>query len=154
MAEKPIRFTGNEVSAILDGRKTMTRRIMKPQPVDGWWHHPKKGTFGCESGDRPSIYGAYVPGDTLWVRETFAFSTGPREGIDPDIPELYAVVYREEWDRLRPNCPLDGVWKPSIHMPRWASRISLRVTDVTVERLQEITANPWVWVYTFERIER
>lgn len=140
MADKPILFSGPMVRAILEGRKTMTRRIMKPQPVDGTWKHPriKMGYFKCESGDRPSVFGAYVPGDTLWVRETWSYATGPNRD-EPDDPEHHKIIYREQWVRENPDINLDGCWKPSIFMPRFAARISLRVTDVRVERLQDIT---------------
>lgn len=211
MAEKPILFSGPMVRAILEGRKTQTRRIVRPQPNVV---HGKTKTHLITNNifrdGRPGIVIPYPVGTTLWVRETWAYATGPRRD-EPDTPEHYGFVYREEWDRLRPNCPLDGCWKPSIFMPRMASRISLRVTDVRVERLQDVTeedaiaegvesevpgcssvywnyldnlwdgafpndhearcsfqtlwdslnakrgypwaSNPWVWVYTFKRLE-
>lgn len=152
MADKPILFSGPMVRAILEGRKTMTRRVMKPQPRDDYTLSPlmrakeylgpkmcgKMGCYVTGHLDWTFFCPPYRPGDTLWVRETWAYATGPNRD-EPDTPEHYAFVYREEWDRLQPNCPLDGCWKPSIFMPRWASRIDLLVTDVRAERLQEIT---------------
>jgi hypothetical protein len=80
-------------------------------------------------------------GDRLWVRETWAHvpitayrcSEGVQQTANPKDPDM-AVVYAAGWDRSRP-----GRWRPSIHMPRWASRITLEITGVRVERLQEIS---------------
>ena len=117
MKERPILFSGPMVRAILDGRKTMTRRVVKPQSliISG---HPPRSIRQCP-------YGA--PGDRLWVRETFAHLT------HNDTGEGEGYIYRADgWDD-------DVKWKPSIFMPRWASRITLEITDVRVERLQDIT---------------
>jgi hypothetical protein len=183
MAERPILFSAPMVRAILDGRKTQTRRALKHQPIDiipmpaeparEWVileqrdPEPKGKVIRCRFG---------VPGDLLWVREThYVWSAGSRDGAtEPEAP-----------------C----TWTPSIHMPRWASRITLRVTDVRVERLHDIeesdaeaegvdaawgnvgadalplyvegfkriwakingedswATNPWVWVVSFERMQ-
>jgi len=133
---RPILFSGEMVRAILDGRKTQTRRVLRPQPVG----LSLKGVFGrravfFEPGsgtethtpicrDWRCPYGQ--PGDRLWVRETW------RED-SPDDPE--GAVYRAD-------APIDVPgfkWKPSIFMPRWASRLTLEITGVRVEQLQEIS---------------
>ena len=162
--ERPILFSGEMVRAILDGRKTQTRRVVKPQPIyDGYtpehrnadWYYPgvidrngemqpaDEQAYGVWTWDGEmawkSPYGA--PGDRLWVRETWAHvpvtayraSTGVHQTADPTDPDM-AAVYRAGWDRSKP-----GRWRPSIHMPRWASRILLEVVSVRVERLQEIS---------------
>lgn len=136
MRERPIIFSGPMVRAILDGRKTMTRRVIKPQPYDEYktvMGIPLLSWRGCKGWDRERMitlcnYG--VPGDLLWVRETW------REGrLNTDAP-----IYREASERniISTNCKLVK-WRPSIYMPRRASRITLEVTDVRVERVQEIT---------------
>lgn len=174
---KPMLFNTEMVWAILEGRKTVTRRVVKPQPEsrpvpmtkDSCW----PGCFAVQ-GTEKVVRLPYQPGDTLWVRETWA-----------EMP--YGFVYRADegepdgWD-------CDDRWRPSIHMPREAARIFLRVIDVRVERLRDITAtqamsegftdwndfvelwnctiksadrptygweaNPWVWVIEFERCEK
>ena len=159
MKERPILFSGEMVRAILDGRKTQTRRVVKPDPDATWgylagddadgppaleWAHVTDGSLGhsgsgwystlSEYPDEGSFhfrcpYGA--PGDQLWVRETW------RDG-------QYAIG--KEWDpdeRVGYRASFVGdpalKWKPSIHMPRWASRLTLEVVSVRVERLQDIT---------------
>lgn len=142
MKERPILFNADMVRAILDGRKTQTRRVVKAdfdiigECDDGslWpWRED------CENGGDiwyPCPYGQ--PGDRLWVRETWAMSGHQR------------VEYRA--------APADGSdfrcvdrWRPSIHMPRWASRITLEITAVRVERLQDISEEDakaeGVWKY-------
>lgn len=110
MAIKPILFNTEMVRAILDGRKTCTRRIMKPQLT---------AHYGTQYVKPP-----YGPGDILYVRETWK-----------KAPNGY--YYYEDWQR---NDIADVTkWKPSIHMPKEAARIWLKVTDVRVERLQKIT---------------
>lgn len=137
--ERPILFSAPMVNAILEGRKTMTRRVVKPQPdEDGL-------AFDLERGQRMDTservykcpYGK--PGDTLWVRETFS---GPyvMTGVPPSqwvdgllMPDIW---YWADGD------PKEGDWtipKPSIHMPRFASRLTLKITDIRVERLQDIS---------------
>lgn len=118
----------------MDGRKTQTRRVIKPQPAsvtatakDGWCF--SHGEFGHKS-----IYCPYgQPGDRLWVRETWAPDV--ELGEERDGLSIYGVAYRERDENY-----LDEVkWRPSIHMPRWASRITLEVTDVRAERVQDIS---------------
>ena len=140
MAIKPILFNTEMVRAILDGRKTCTRRLIKPQP-DKKHIYPlgfvtdstEKKEVGC-FGFAANEYGGsiqyvkppyrYAPGDILYVRETWK-----------KAPNGY--YYYEDWQR---NDIADVTkWKPSIHMPKEAARIWLKVTDVRVERLQEIT---------------
>ena len=119
MKERPILFSAPMVRALLDGRKTQTRRILKAEA-------------------EPLTYQA---GDRLWVRERHALvpatayraSTGVESHVNPSDPDQ-AVVYREGWERSQP-----GRWRPSIHMPRWASRLTIAVTEVRVQRLQEIS---------------
>lgn len=179
MKEKPILFSSPMVKAILDGSKTQTRRVIKPQPI--WIGDPSvqfktqdcnpKGIIKCPYGQ---------PGDRLWVREKFSYPTG--------YSYVGGIWY---WADGQPD---KGDWikpKPSIHMPRWASRITLEVVSVRVERLQDISesdsraegvryseeeirpytcafvdlwdsinaklgygwdVNPWVWVVEFKRV--
>ena len=149
---KPILFNTDMVRAILEGRKTVTRRVVKPQPVgqpaqmgkDSCW----PGCFASAEDER--IYRPpYQPGDILWVRETWQFIPCIHCGLYvhggcTDTPITYedrdsvgegCFVYRADYPE-----PQRVYWKPSIHMPRDAARIFLRVTDVRAERLQEITA--------------
>ena len=150
MKERPILFSAPMVRAILEGRKSQTRRVVKPQPFAGWY--PSKCTNGwgfCHpQGEAPAVlfqcpYG--VPGDRLWVRETWAYFNA-----DEDLYQKNkgALAFRATWDSDRCEWPqfaraisyIPGDrWRPSIHMPRWASRITLEITDVRVERLQEIS---------------
>lgn len=132
MAEKPILFSAPMVNAILDGRKTMTRRV-----ADGaLWTAPDGNLkFIDRRGTRSLLdacsYGK--PGDTLWVRETFMIERFPSA---PDKP---LVHYRADNTAAGSAWTAARMWKPSIFMPRWASRIALRITDVRVERLQGIS---------------
>lgn len=120
MADRPIIFSGSMVRALIDGRKTQTRRVLKP-PYGMLEYMPDR-TW------RP-ICTKFFKGDRLYVREAFC----PRLGYPAPIakPHYRADNDRPEWR---------GLWKPSIHMPRWASRLTLTVTDVRVQRLQEISA--------------
>lgn len=121
MSEKPILFNTAMVRAIIAGKKTQTRRICKGQPQDGI-------TSPEKSGYKPP----YQAGDLLYVREAWA---GIKLG--PKGKETTTYWYRadEDDDRLNP----DDRWRPSIHMPKEAARIWLKVTNVRCERLQEIT---------------
>jgi len=135
MRERPILFQGAMVRAILAGEKTQTRRVVK---------NDREGLLDCEPTPAwdafwqcvPCPYG--VPGDQLWVREShwwFKDQHDPVTGYFP--PKLTAedVEYRADGDDGR------KVWRPSIHMPRWASRIQLEITGVRVEHLQDINEN-------------
>lgn len=142
MKERPILFSTPMVQAILEGRKTQTRRVMKPQPFQhdsGWWIYegfrPKaRYNSGSRAANFPpnewdmltSPYGCIS--DRLWVRETFL------ETISTDDKIHYE--YRADYSKTMAD---DVCWKPSIFMPREACRIMLEVTDVRVERLQDIT---------------
>ena len=121
---KPILFNTEMVRAILEGRKTATRRAVKPQPEsrptpmkkDSCW----PGCFAIQ-GTSKVIRPPYQPGDTLWVRETWAKSMAGTFMYQADDKAI--MVER---------------WRPSIHMPREAARLFLRVTGVRVERLKDI----------------
>lgn len=132
MMERPILFSGPMVRAILDGSKTQTRRVVKGTALE--WLDDFAPSFVASPGNALSPYG--FAGDHLWVRETWSTANG----------NGHRTVYRadlgtERWPRSV-EVPGDDerIWRPSIHMPRRASRLTLRVTDVRVERLQEITA--------------
>lgn len=156
--EKPILFSGEMVRAILEGRKTQTRRAMKPQPpewagkldsvVDPWaeFHgaHPKGTCFHDEcahiEGQSKISYACPygVPGDRLWVRETW------RVPGDCGIEKVSTSTCRGPKDvEFRADFSGDYLevreWRPSIFMPRWASRITLEITEVRVQRVQEIS---------------
>lgn len=140
MSMKQILFNTEMVRAILDGRKTCTRRVIKPQPY-GKCTYPlgfvtdstEKKEVGCFGfgvdecgGSIQYAKPSYQPGDILYVRETWK-----------NAPNGY--YYYEDWQK---NDIADVTkWKPSIHMPKEAARIWLKVTNVRVERLQEITTN-------------
>lgn len=180
MKERPIIFQGEMVRAILDGRKTQTRRVVKDTgfyAIDPAIHGQEVATRELKALATQCPYGA--PSDRLWVRETFTDEAG---GIWPYLGDH--IYYRA--DPLQPMCER---WTPSILMPRWASRITLEITGVRVERLQDISeadaksegaepaecchahyhgfsklwesingkgswdVNPWVWVINFERVQ-
>ena len=135
MKERPILFSAPMVRAILEGRKTQTRRVVKPQPTfygPDNMHVDWKGNhyFSGYGFSEQCLYG--LPGDRLWVRETWA-------SCEPTMFGLGAI-YRADpmYDGCAPG-DLAWKWKPSIHMPRWASRINLEIVSVRVERLQEIS---------------
>lgn len=115
MKERPILFSAPMVRALLAGTKTQTRRALNERHL---WHFIEgQGDLGiCPYGQ---------PGDRLWVREACM--------SDPDR----FTIYRADWERY--NVCDTMRWRPSIHMPRWASRLTLTVTAVRVERLQEIS---------------
>jgi hypothetical protein len=166
--ERPILFSGAMVRAILSGQKTVTRRPVKgnqiPSPSksdspEHQWiavvqHHPRWGfaAFGAteqECAAELAMYGGCPygrSGDRLWVRETWycdhdEVMRGPYiKPHDLDIGEARndgTLVYAA--DGLTPYEAEQPVWKPSIHMPRWACRILLEITEVRVERLQDIS---------------
>lgn len=160
MRERPIIFNADMVRAVLDGRKTQTRRVMKVQPESnqlgllritastnrsdiGKYHwaesnatgnHVRSKLFACP-------YGAV--GDRLWVRETFR--------VHSRATDLATLVYKaseqQSWTQQTHRVPIEKCnkpavvdkWTPSIHMPRWASRITLEITGVRVERMYDIS---------------
>ena len=169
--ERPILFNAEMVRAILDGSKTQTRRVVNwPKPagsqdpdhphdliVDGWpeWHHTDYAGLVCS---RPLDCPYGVPGDRLWLRETWlpCYELCASDGVWYPADGEYRQVKR---GKLPPTCKLTNrarmpkgsveivtEWlgkknisrRPSIHMPRWASRVLLEVTDVRVERVQDI----------------
>ncbi|MFB4877829.1 hypothetical protein ACE3LA_17165 [Enterobacter hormaechei subsp. xiangfangensis] len=136
MKERGMIFNGEMVRAILDGRKTQTRRIINPQPeatlsgsLSGkWLNRPLNGLLLPKIEDIAIHCPFGVVGDRIWVRETWA-----RYNIDQNSHDIaYRATTPADW-------PEEGRWRPSIHMPRWASRIMLEITDVRVERLQDIS---------------
>lgn len=182
MKDHPILFSAPMVRAILEGRKTQTRRIIKPQPVPfvqctpdrhpttrtepyidaycgerktpenprgmgldwHWWTADDR--LGTKVGRCP--YGQ--PGDRLWVRETIYIDQTPYdEGTLPKVRPADLrqedIYYRADGECCEqiPECCCAEIdkprWRPSIHMPRWASRITLEVTGVRVERLSDIS---------------
>lgn len=141
--ERPILFSGPMVRALLDGRKTQTRRVWKmPRgcewyaemggEAEGWFVDPDQPWWLHVEECRPP-HGR--PGDRLWVRESFAHIY--RGNVQPEKRAPEDVAYMA--DKLTPDPYVYGSWKPSIHMPRWASRITLEITSVRVERLQDIS---------------
>ncbi|WP_062785968.1 hypothetical protein [Aquitalea pelogenes] len=155
--EHPILFSASMVRALLNGSKTQTRRVVKPQPAlettrwcfgGGMWmaEGPSDATGGMRQtqGWKACPYGQ--PGDKLWVRESWQ--------LHSTATDLATVVYaassRQSWTEMHRLFPVEQAsglvakpfqegWRPSIHMPRWASRILLEIVDVRVERLQDIS---------------
>ncbi|MFQ1679202.1 morphogenetic protein [Pantoea dispersa] len=148
MTERGMIFNAEMVRAVLDGSKTQTRRIMKSQPMphpacegDFWFRCNKTRSmikvsdFTPRNGPLPDAHEYFsmccpfgAVGDRLWVRETWA-----RYNIDQNSHEMaYRATAPDDW-------PKEGRWRPSIHMPRWASRITLEITGVRVERLNDIS---------------
>jgi hypothetical protein len=155
MKERPILFSGEMVRAILEGRKTRTRRVIKPgkyfRTQCKWYGpHPNGGWWGVDMPDgiTPNQYGVLagnemgfpcpygVQGDRLWVRETWRPCECQRcnANFSHGALPIHEAEYRSDG-----NDPHG--WRPSIHMPRWASRITLEVVKVRVERVQEISLN-------------
>ena len=158
MKEHPILFSTDMVKAILEGRKTMTRRVIKPQPTDAGLEFATacEGEFSAWQDDGLNLdehsedggpcqrlcpYGQV--GDRLWVRETYKLHT--YDGHPDDIQEM--LVYKagglSKWFKLNEINPEPKFeftkWTHSIHMPRWASRINLEITEIRVERVKEIS---------------
>jgi hypothetical protein len=141
MKDAPFLFSAESVRAILAGTKTETRRPMKPQPAPAFlarglcmatpqWPYQNGIRFFMADGlsELVSIHKAQ-PGQKIWVKETFKLAVNER------------VVYRADEPTGSLASRVDrafGPWKPSIFMPRWASRLTLRCTGVRAERLQEI----------------
>lgn len=185
--ERPIFMSGEMVKALLDGRKTQTRRVVKWKPYPGYtgnlqWHgmtlgNPSTGNIesgwclyskggACWNQRTEAAFCHYgKSGDRLWVRETFRVEGWRNEGtllIGFKDGRTRTCDNVGEWDRYAiqatdqcaaAQCPQDGEgyyqwrrkedcpvkWKPSIYMPRWASRLTLELTAVRVERVQDIS---------------
>lgn len=155
MRERPILFSAPMVRAILAGTKTQTRRVVMGAPED--WAPMQPQVFAPTLIDRhgdeqpgPDAYGAGneegdcwircpygQPGDLLWVREAWrafaAFNSRPPRDITS------GPVWHEAQDQVPFHPTAYGKLRPSIHMPRWASRITMEITGVRVERLQDIS---------------
>ncbi|WP_277971793.1 hypothetical protein [Pantoea agglomerans] len=172
MRERPILFNADMVCAVLDGRKTQTRRIMREQPEvipkedefgkPGFWIPFNAGKTMVRNEDMYIACPFGLKGDRLWVRETWS---------DVNLEGIPAVAYRADGDVYSPMDDksfldedgafnyddsrvakydfttwypdlingTEGRWRPSIHMPRWASRITLEITGVRVERLASVS---------------
>jgi hypothetical protein len=155
MKSRPILFSAPMVRAILDGSKTQTRRAVKPQPhtlrTEGYGWPTKQGGFVSVGGPEMLAACPYgQPGDELWVRETWQvfYGNDPRieyraggvgfEGDERCYATKNGMTLKqagEEYD----GKPSKMRWQPSIFMPRWASRITLTITEVRVQRLNEIS---------------
>ena len=153
---KPILFNSDMVRAILDNRKQQTRRKVKlvgppdsePIPEHAWvdrsYEKPEHGNVPClkvpfSDETLQRHFPPWQVGDRLWVRETWCNGNGlnlllPDGRTGPKAPDV--IYAADETYRL----PTGTKWRPSIFMPRWASRITLEITAIRVERLQEITA--------------
>lgn len=131
---KPILFSTAMVQAILEGRKSQTRRIIKPQPIgdqsSGLVFYKKFHFEGTNWQEEILKIAKFQMGDIMWVRETWQYSD------DLNDPYLYKQKYQEEY---LPEHHGEMKWKPSIFMPKDACRIFLKVTKVRIERLQDIT---------------
>lgn len=148
--EKPILFSGPMIRALLDGRKTQTRRVIKNPQGAYPCHYSRTGwSVRHEDGDactcKPITNPYGEAGDRLWVRETF-YCDDYRYPDAPHDELLELIEYRasHECTNWEAGCPCNhdrgrSSWRPSIHMPRWASRITLEITEVRVERLQSIS---------------
>lgn len=153
MKETPIIMSGNHPKLVLDGTKTMTRRVIKPQPkpyLGYMMNYEGTGAIQC-GADYPDTDEDFVKcpygqvGDRLWVRETFTWvyiaekdpwkDRAIADGTFRRMPngEPVKMCYKAD------GYEIGARWYPSIHMPRWASRITLEITEVRVERVQEIS---------------
>ncbi|WP_059265020.1 hypothetical protein [Acinetobacter baumannii] len=145
MNERPILFNTEMVRAILEGRKTQTRRLVKEKLIS------EQAEF--ESGNRPNVIHSepslkyYIDnscpfgqvGDHLWVRETFSYALNEDDHIcDKDGNSVWDVKDAHIYFAAS-EINVEGKWMPSIHMPRWASRFSLEITNIRVERLNELS---------------
>lgn len=168
MAVKPILFSAPMVRALLAGTKSQTRRILKPQPVadgDGIWRWEAfgAGVFGARDGELAEFAADLTPyavGDVLWVRETWAHYQTVNHvrrthgGAFSEVSDGLAGYRADGHDtiedfrshiRLMSGSDLEEVvingdrWRHARFMPRWASRLTLVVTDVRVQRLQDIS---------------
>lgn len=142
MTVRPILFSGPMIKALLDGRKSQTRRVLKPQPPEGFAflgiYSPRlTAVFEDLSLDARKDHAVrlpYAPGDLLWCRESLQAESNDQghRWITYRADRSLPVSGHIRWDWQRDTLP-------SIHMPRWASRLTLRVIGVRVERLQDIS---------------
>lgn len=140
MKERPILFSGPMVRAILAGTKTQTRRVVKERHIDA---APPVHFFQYLRENCP--YGQ--PGDRLWVREAWQGPLLESEEQEDEFRQSPDIYKKPGFCAYRATDTLDAIdadgrelgWRPSIHMPRWASRILLEITAVRVERLHDIT---------------
>ncbi len=164
MIERPILFSGPMVRAILEGRKTVTRRAVKGGQVpaidpsatvdDMRWsaigqRHPRYGfcVFGSTEEECARALGLFgicpygKPGDQLWVREAWSADAQVDAVAPRDLSQGEPIMYPADGAIRQTGCAMisQGKGRPSIHMPRWVSRILLEVTAVRVERLQDIS---------------
>ena len=133
MADSPIVFSAPMIRALLEGRKTQTRRIMPHQDWLAQAYSPivSGNAIFNYAGEEEVSRARFAVGDRLWVREAHAISA------NPDLP----VWYRSGHEEASASGPrVDVKWRSSIHMPRWTSRLTLIVIGVKVERLQDISA--------------
>lgn len=176
MKERPILMSGPMVRAILDGRKTQTRRVVRPQPIAGplpggkyeatspWvdtngeWHFMRGVACRGEDDLGRCPYGQ--PGDRLWVRENFwrderdsgvvifdatcefgKYRLGDGKVVRSSYPNTSNTGERPSREQMEREMETNRFWsrKPSIHMPRWASRLTLELTEVRVEQLKDIS---------------
>ena len=152
IVERPLLFSAEMVRAILDGRKTQTRRVMKVQPypdsiVTVEHYHPTVINRHGDMQPGPEIFGAHwddgeygcrspygAPGDMLWVREAWRawsqYDDWPPSRLPPGVDVQYIADASAPWSSR---------YRSPRYMPRWASRITLRITDIRVERLQSVS---------------
>lgn len=149
MTQRGMIFNAEMVRAILDGRKTQTRRPIKWKQTrfteigeredGGYWPWSEDAEHACDFW-HPCPFGAV--GDRIWVRETFCpvddTQYGGEKWVDYRATPKFEASHPAGWDSA-PNDAEALKWRPSIHMPRWASRILLEITDVRVERLNAIS---------------
>lgn len=154
--ERPILFSGHMVRAILNGQKTVTRREIKPsmrsadssfelhQQEDESWrpmHTFDESCMDAKGTEHPIVCPYGQPGDQLWVREAW-LADAQLDSIAPrDLSQGEPILYPADGSVRQTGCAMvsQGRGRPSIHMPRWASRILLEITAVRVELLQDIT---------------
>ena len=151
MAIKPILFNTEMVRAILNGRKSCTRRLVKTRRKDACGFYVTRKTDGTFAGIYEydeneimfdnSLEPLYQPGDILYVRETVWQKTGHYLDVDGETKAVWCNEFKYVATDEKPETGWNYSWvkRPSIHMPKEAARIWLKVTDVRVERLQEIT---------------
>ncbi len=181
MKERPFNAYAHEVPAILDGRQTQARRVIKPQPTGPHYTCTERPTYRNDNPnagvlesrgrwafdrtashkDGPCFWGTHfdcpygIPGDRLWVRESFRYEFEDRSEylgacIDFKAWHDFGVGERSMDTPGRPHREEAPKWRPPIHMPRWASRILLEVTDVRAELLQKISEED-AWLEGIEK---